>query len=63
MKCIRHTHEDKKTTSWCGRALESMEWAFVSLDHAAYARLHEDRLVPCGKCVNAAKRALSGKRL
>lgn len=58
VKCIKHTHEEKKTTSWCGREV-SMEWAFVDLDHAAYSNLNQDRLIPCKKCVRAAIKALT----
>ena len=59
-KCIRHTREDMKGTSWCGRPLCSFDWVFQSLDHAAHAQMDESRLVPCKKCLKTATEALSG---
>ncbi len=59
-KCIRHTHEDLKGTSWCGRILCSSDWVFQSLDHAACAQMGESCQVPCKRCLETAKEALSG---
>ncbi len=59
-QCIRHTHEDLKRTSWCGRVLSSSDGVFQSLDHAACAQMGESRQVPCKKCLETAKEALSG---
>ena len=60
-KCIRHTREDMKEKSWCGRTLCSSDWVFQSLDHAARAQMDEDRLVPCKKCLKMATEALVGE--
>ena len=59
-QCIRHTHEDMKGTSWCGRTLCSSDWVFQSLDHAAHAQMNEGRLIPCKRCLETATEALSG---
>lgn len=59
-KCIRHTHEGMKGTSWCGRALYSSDWVFQSLDHAACAQMGESFQVPCKRCLETATEALSG---
>lgn len=55
---IRHTHAEMKEKAWCGRKLPQTEWAFVDIDHAAYASMHNDRLAPCKKCIAAAIKAL-----
>jgi hypothetical protein len=59
-QCIRHTHEDLKGTSWCGRALYSSDWVFQSLDQAACAQMGESCQVPCKRCLKTATDALKG---
>lgn len=54
---IRHSHAKLPWKAWCGAYIS--EFAFVSLDHAAYNNLNGDRLVPCKECVRAALHALS----
>lgn len=58
INCVRHDHEDLKTTSWCGRKIISFEWAFTSVDHAAENGRQEGRLVACIACVEAIVAAL-----
>lgn len=58
MSHIRHTHEERKHTAWCGKPLSSMEWAFQDLDHAAYANLSSSLIRPCRGCVEEAVEAL-----
>lgn len=59
IKHIRHTREDLKTTSWCGRDLTRFDWTFLDLDHAAYAKQQESLQVPCKQCVKAAVKVLT----
>lgn len=58
IKCVRHTHEDLKTQSWCGRRLEVFEFAFMDADHAAENGRQGGRLVACGECAAAITAAL-----
>ena len=59
VKCIRQTHEERKTKSWCDRILYySDEWAFIDIDHAVHSAQQGDRLVPCPECVTAIVAAL-----
>ena len=53
VKCIQHTHEEKKHTTWCGREHAWGEFLFQSIDHAAYTVMAEDRLQPCRACCEA----------
>lgn len=57
-KHIRHTHEDKKTTAWCGVRLYSYDWAFTDIDHAAYS-IETSRLLTCSECCKAVIECLS----
>lgn len=52
IKCIRHTHEEMKTTSWCGRYIPRSEWYFVDIDHVAYNAMKAGRLVVCDECAD-----------
>ena len=52
IKCIKHTHADYPKTSWCGKSISSFDWAFQNIDHAAYATMNEDRLIPCPVCLD-----------
>lgn len=60
IKCIRHTHEEMKTTSWCGRQLWGYEWAFVDIDHAVYNAMNSGRLLACKECVAKVVATLGG---
>ena len=51
VKCIAHTHAELEGQSWCGRKIDGVEWAFVDVDHAAYAARSGERLTPCEGCV------------
>ncbi len=57
IKHIRHTHEERKTTAWCGRELHNYDWAFENIDHAAYSSLSRGSVLPCQKCVAAVAKA------
>lgn len=61
VRCIRQTHEERKTTSWCGRPLPQTEWTFVNIDHAANARHNKDRLLVCPKCAAAVTKLLKSE--
>ena len=56
--CVKHTHEDKKRSSWCGRHVGVCGFIFQDIDHAAYTRLAEGRLLICPACLNEIKGAL-----
>ena len=43
--------------TWCGKPL-LFDFAFVGVDHAAENGRQNGRLVACGKCVDAAIKAL-----
>lgn len=58
IKRIRHTHTDKRHTSWCGRELASCEFTFTEIDHAAYAAMQGAMNIPCQKCVKEIVRML-----
>lgn len=53
IKCIQHTHADRKRTSWCGKTISSFDWVFCDIDHAVYATMSYARQVPCPECVAA----------
>lgn len=59
--CINHTEVGNPGT-WCGRHPQSSEFAFVSIDHAAYHATGGGRLVPCPGCAAAVVKALAGGR-
>ena len=56
--CVRHTHEDKKKMSWCGRNIQDVGFYFVDIDHAAYDQLDKDRLLICPECLAEIIKAL-----
>lgn len=58
IRCIRHTHAERKNLSWCGRNVYSSDWTFLSVDHAAYSIMNEDRLVPCPNCLKVISQIL-----
>jgi hypothetical protein len=53
IRCIQHTHADRKKTSWCGKSIYSFDWVFQDIDHAIYATMSEARQVPCPECIAA----------
>jgi hypothetical protein len=57
IKCIRHTHADKRQMTWCGLPV-SYDFVFESIDHAAYNSLDEGRLLICPKCSEAIREAI-----
>lgn len=61
IKCVRHTHEDFRGKSWCGRPVYNFDWVFCDLDHAAHSQMNESRLLPCPECLRSATDALNGK--
>ncbi len=56
--CIAHTHADKKRTTYCGRKIESFEWVFNGIDHAANTRMNKDSLLVCPQCRDAVAKLL-----
>jgi hypothetical protein len=54
---IRHTHEDRKHTSWCGRSLTQFDWTFQNIDHAVYSH-QQGSIPPCRKCFQAIVKAM-----
>lgn len=60
IKCIRHTHEKMKTTSWCGREIPRSEWHFVDIDHAAYNVMSGGRLLACESCISKIVEIIDG---
>lgn len=57
--CIKHSHFSLKDKSWCGKKLETFDWAFNDLDHAAYNQNHMSVSV-CPECIQAACEVLTG---
>lgn len=51
IRCIRHTHADKRGLSWCGKAVSNFDLCFQDIDHAAYSAQNGSRLLPCSECV------------
>lgn len=58
IKCIRHTHEERKNTSWCGKAVYTFDWTFVDIDHATYSIMNGSRNVPCPDCIKVINQIL-----
>jgi hypothetical protein len=58
---IRHTHEKRKGTTWCGLRTDPFMWLFQDLDHAAYSKAQGSTIEPCKQCVGRAIKALTGK--
>lgn len=57
IKCIARTHVGHQGESWCGARI-TMQFYFVSLDHAAENGLQQGRLVACPQCLEIAINAL-----
>lgn len=53
--CIAYD-DGKRRGVWCGK--QSPGFVFQSIDHAAYAGLKRDRLLPCPECLDAIIAAL-----
>jgi hypothetical protein len=53
IRCIQHTHADRKKTSWGGKSIYSFDWVFQDIDHAIYATMNEALQVPCPECIAA----------
>jgi hypothetical protein len=51
-KHVKHTHADHEGKTWCGRPV-GLEWAFENIDHAAYERMRDGRLLICDECLDA----------
>lgn len=58
IKCVRHTRDDSRHLTWCGREHHGLEWLFQDLDHVAYNGLAGNRTLACGFCVRAATEAM-----
>jgi hypothetical protein len=48
--CVKHTREDKKLSSWCGRYVSVCGFMFQDIDHAVHERMAEGRLLICPAC-------------
>jgi NifU-like protein involved in Fe-S cluster formation len=59
VKCILRQATDTKN-SWCGKLI-ALEWAFNSIDHAAFNALGNGRLVACPDCVKAINDVLTSR--
>ena len=57
---VAHTHEEKKGTAWCGGRI-AMQFVFQDIDHLAYERLREGRLLPCPECLKKIVETLTAK--
>lgn len=61
--CVKHTHEELKNTTWCGRTVHSLVFSFQNIDHAAYQAKAGSRFSTCPSCrkkIVEALRDLSG---
>jgi hypothetical protein len=59
MPHIKHTAGgDFEGRAWCGERVWSHDWAFQSLDHAAYASADQDSVEVCVACARKAAEAL-----
>lgn len=56
VKCIRHTHADRKDETWCGDSA-AFRFCFASVDHAAY-NAKSGRLLTCEECLEQVRIAL-----
>lgn len=59
-KHVAHNHEDHKHKAWCGGWV-SGQFVFTSIDHLAYERKRDGRLLPCPKCLDAIVATLTGQ--
>ena len=60
IRCIQHTHANRKKTSWCGKTLYSFDWVFQDIDHATYSIMNQSRQVPCPECITAIREVFNG---
>jgi hypothetical protein len=58
VKCINDAHLDNTGLSWCGCRIETFEFSFVDIGHAAMNGRNGGRLVACPECVSAICEAL-----
>lgn len=59
VKCVQDNHRDHDGLSWCGQALNKFDFAFVSIDHAAFNGRDGRLLVACSECTTAIIKALT----
>ena len=60
---VRHSHNDHTQSAWCGVTIGTMDWCFVTIDHAAYSLRNRNRMQPCPACMKAIISTLQGERL
>ena len=60
--CIRQTHAERSTMSWCGRRIEPFEWTFTDVDHALYNILNQGRILVCPDCKKVLITILRGEQ-
>ena len=61
VRCIADQNIEYAGKAWCGREIDSREWTFVDIDHAANAGRIQHRLIACPECVSAVISALQVK--
>jgi hypothetical protein len=59
VKCVQDNHRDHDGRSWCGQVLNKFDFAFVSIEHAAFNGRAGGRLVACSECTAAIIKALT----
>lgn len=59
VRCITDNHRDSEGRSWCGQAINKFDFAFVSIEHAAFNGRSEGRLVACSECTAEIIKALA----
>lgn len=52
MPCIKHTIEDKKYETWCGKKTQASDWLFQDIDHAVYSIQQKSFIKVCRKCLS-----------
>lgn len=50
VRCVTDNHRDNDGRSWCGKTLNKFDFAFVSIEHAAFNGRSGGRLVACSEC-------------
>jgi hypothetical protein len=59
---IKHTHQERLGTAWCGARLDPFDWCFKDLDHAAYNEQQNQLVKSCPRCVAEAVKALTSRQ-
>jgi len=59
VKCVTDNHRDNDGLSWCGKILDKFDFAFVSIEHAAFNGRSAGRLVACSECTALIAKALA----